>query len=784
MMLEAVSNWRADAELPADVVPTAQRLHGPGAILMTGATGYLGKHLLRELLSRNGARIICLARGNAAGSAADRVAHALQSVSGPLLPANDRLTVIEADLSASHLGLDDSCYAAIANDASTIVHCAADVSWSRPYERLRTPNVAPVRQLLRLACSGAQKHFSLVSSLAVCYSSDATLHTDESSDPTDYFSSIPLGYAQSKAVAERLVRHAAARGIAATIFRPTLISGHTWGYDANTEDFVSRMIAGCVRMQAAPDVDWRLDFVPVDYVARVIAANLTHKEEFRTLHIAHPHPRQWRELVLLLNLHGYDIRLEPLERWCERLASFPDKTLPLKRFTNFFCDRPLQGGGLRMAQIYQAAGSPRISSSTSTLQLTGQGFHFPDLDASYFGRYLALLVGAKVLQPSSRQAFGKFQRTNNVGSALMALRPVGIFDGSMNLTRLRPARFDSRSSITTELCSWRHGGRIGLYGLASEGARGGEADLVLKISPLVREATDTAIEVAGACSPELGRLFERYSDRLGICGSSARETAVYNAGDCPIGRFTPRCYAIGQDPASGRSMLLLERLSGAALLDTVDRPELWTDTYLCRAIQDLALIHSLSYERQPDSGTASNIIDLQELWHALYAHIEPLLLEIGGDALAGRVAALLRTIDDWAPEYAAHPTSLIHNDCNPRNMAFKVHPQGISTCLYDWELSELAPPQRDVAEFLCFTLSPEAAAERAAAYVDLHRQSLSRSIGRIVDIRIWNQGFRLALADLMVRRLFMYAMLHARVSQPFLPRVIRSWEAVELAMRK
>jgi aminoglycoside phosphotransferase (APT) family kinase protein len=117
-------------------------------------------------------------------------------------------------------------------------------------------------------------------------------------------------------------------------------------------------------------------------------------------------------------------------------------------------------------------------------------------------------------------------------------------------------------------------------------------------------------------------------------------------------------------------------------------------------------------------------------------------------------------------------------------MAFKVHPMGISTCLYDWELSELAPPQRDVAELLCFTLPPEAAVERAAAYVDLHRQSLSRSIGRFVDVRIWNRGFRLALADLMVRRLFMYAMLHTHVSQAFLPRVIRSWEAIELAMRR
>ena len=95
----------------------------------------------------------------------------------------------------------------------------------------------------------------------------------------------------------------------------------------------------------------------------------------------------------------------------------------------------------------------------------------------------------------------------------------------------------------------------------------------------------------------------------------------------------------------------------------------------------------------------------------------------------------------------------------------------------------MAPPQRDLAELLCFTLGATSSVERVRHYVELHRRQLSQNTGRVIDAEIWNQGFRLALADLMLRRLTMYTMLHSYVRQTYLPRVMRCWQALDRALR-
>jgi thioester reductase-like protein len=752
---------------------------GIGGVLITGATGYLGSHLLHHLLTHTRTPIYCLARSNAKDGAYSRVLRALNDADD-VPPRIDRLRIFDADLSRPKLGLSNRRYAAIADDVSTIVHCAADVSWSSSYAKLHPANVIPVAHLLQLAAQGCTKHFALISSMAVCYSTDPSLYTHEGSDPSTYLSRIPLGYAQSKAMAERLVRDAAARGMSATIFRPALIAGHTSGGRANAQDFISWLVSGCVRMGWAPDADWRLDIVPVDYVSAAIAANLKRSRELKTLHIAHPQPRAWREVVLLLNLNGYEVRLESFERWLERLVNFPDKALPLRRFIGFFAER---------AQVYEANGSPRISNAQSAAHLNGQGLPFPQLSAKYFSQYLSSLVEAKLLQPS--RALPASERSPHPPqSALQALKPLG--NGlPANAAPLRIARFEASGSISAEITSWRYGGAIGLYGIASSLAPAGEADLILKIAPTEQESVTTTIDVAASCKRELGSLVGRFSRHLDFPGANDRETFIYGSDLAALTLRIPRCYATGREPASGRRMLLLENLAGTRLLNCVDRPELWVGKYIATAIRDLAAIHAPWYDAKAGDARvpsairhldAAGIVESSELWQGLFDYGRPFFAHCGGIALTARIEALVRNVAQWIPDYGRHPLTLVHNDCNPRNMAFKHNARALSTCLYDWELCTLAPPQRDLAELLCFTLRIDNVVEQAPYYIELHRRELSKNIGRALDVEAWNDGFRLALADVMLRRLSLYAMLHSLVRQSFLPRVVKCWQALDHAM--
>lgn len=85
------------------------------------------------------------------------------------------------------------------------------------------------------------------------------------------------------------------------------------------------------------------------------------------------------------------------------------------------------------------------------------------------------------------------------------------------------------------------------------------------------------------------------------------------------------------------------------------------------------------------------------------------------------------------------PLTLIHNDCNPRNICLrKPHvaidgreplKRKVRMCLYDWELATLDVPQRDVAEFVIFTLSPIIAASTKLELLDHYRKSLEQCSG-------------------------------------------------------
>ena len=124
------------------------------------------------------------------------------------------------------------------------------------------------------------------------------------------------------------------------------------------------------------------------------------------------------------------------------------------------------------------------------------------------------------------------------------------------------------------------------------------------------------------------------------------------------------------------------------------------------------------------------------------------------------------------------PHTLIHNDCNPRNLAFRQTDGRHRLCLYDWELAAAGLPQHDLAELLCFVLSPQPSPADVFDYIERHRSALERHCRCPIDAAEWSRGFRLSLYDLMINRLPAYAMVHRFQKQKFLERVIRTWMAL------
>src|SRR5262249_7131835 len=119
--------------------------------------------------------------------------------------------------------------------------------------------------------------------------------------------------------------------------------------------------------------------------------------------------------------------------------------------------------------------------------------------------------------------------------------------------------------------------------------------------------------------------------------------------------------------------------------------------------------------------------------------------------------------------------TLIHNDFNPRNIALRQSGEKLQLCAYDWEMAKIGLPQHDLAEFLCFVLTSEAAKADVLDLIELHRWQLEKKSGITLDREAWLMGFRLSLMDLLINRFAMYVMVHRFRKQPFLKRVMKSW---------
>ncbi|MDH6120136.1 fatty acid CoA ligase FadD9 [Kitasatospora sp. GAS204A] len=276
-------------------------------VLLTGATGYLGRFLAIEWLqrvARTGGRLTCLARATDDAAARQRVVRCLRAASGDGgdragqadcadwfdAVAAEHLEVLAADVSAPQLGLDDAAWQRLAAETEQIVHAAALVNHVLPYSRLFEPNVAATAELIRLALTGRQKRFVYVSTIAAAMQPDGSVLDEavdiRSASPTRRLSTSDAnGYATSKWAGEVLLREAHERtGLPVTVFRPDMILAHSrLPGQLNLPDRFTRLILSVIATGMAPRSFYRLDEqgnrrrahysgLPVDFTAEAIAS--------------------------------------------------------------------------------------------------------------------------------------------------------------------------------------------------------------------------------------------------------------------------------------------------------------------------------------------------------------------------------------------------------------------------------------------------------------------------------------------------------------------------------
>lgn len=307
----------------------------PHAILLTGATGFVGRFLLAQLLRDTQATIYCLVRAKSRFDASIRLKETLVRWDLWSEEFDDRIVGIPGDLKLPRLGVDEPMYDRLSRIVDAIYHCATSMNHLETYSAAKTANVDSARELVKFASSNCPKVINYVSSLGVFrpIGNQPHRHIDEES-PIELERHLEAnGYVASKWVAEKIFLLAAERGIPCNIFRLGLVWADTTKgrFDELQREY--RLLKSCLLAGVGvASFHFTMPPTPVDYVAQsIVYLGSRHSEGSNVFHISCATQMTDGFYERCNAIAATSFELLPMYEWIQRIKHLHDEgqTLPI-----------------------------------------------------------------------------------------------------------------------------------------------------------------------------------------------------------------------------------------------------------------------------------------------------------------------------------------------------------------------------------------------------------------------------------------------------------------------
>ncbi len=290
-------------------------------ILLLGVTGYIGIHLLYELLKQTDAVIYLLIR-NMKAMAEKRLKDTVLDYYGIQFyeEYQERIIVIEGDASQNHFGLNKNTYNMLAEKIECVVNSAGKVDHYGKYEEFYTANVEVVDNVIVFAKTTRKKEIHHMSTRGIIMGNT----TDQrdvvfTEDDIDFGQVLPDNYPESKRVAERRLEQARNDGLAVNIYRIGDVFGDsiTGKFQKNIEqnavylELRAMMKFDCI--VSAPFQLWDLIFVDIlgHYIVKIISNDNIINE---TIHLFSNNNRlsvdDWNQAFLELGIHKRKVDID------------------------------------------------------------------------------------------------------------------------------------------------------------------------------------------------------------------------------------------------------------------------------------------------------------------------------------------------------------------------------------------------------------------------------------------------------------------------------------------
>jgi len=325
-------------------------------IFLVGSTGFLGSHILYELINHTDAKVYCLIRGESEAHSKNRLQERLHQYFGDALDSyfDDRIIVINGDFSKKHFGLENSEYQFLLKNIKTIINSAAVVKHIGDYNYFYKMNILSVENLIHFCKECNNAHLAHISTLSVSgnqssikgnhFFTEKDLYIKQNIDESIYI--------QTKFEAEQLLAKEIENGLNATIFR---LGNITWRnsdgvFQVNENENLFFNILNFITLTKKIPLslaDKVFNISPVDECARLIVDILLKANHYKIYHIVNFNKLTLKNIVDFLNKLDYNIEFiedkdykNILGNHLEQFPYIAQQFSQMNNFNNIIVDSP------------------------------------------------------------------------------------------------------------------------------------------------------------------------------------------------------------------------------------------------------------------------------------------------------------------------------------------------------------------------------------------------------------------------------------------------------------
>ncbi|MEQ8174992.1 MAG: amino acid adenylation domain-containing protein [Syntrophomonadaceae bacterium] len=362
-------------------------------VLLTGATGFLGSHILQALLFETDAHVYCLIRGRDESVIRERILNILRLY----FPKQDyekliyqRIHLIKGDVKQSKLGLSDETYYFLGQNVDSIIHTAAITKFFGDYSDFYSTNVLGTERMISFA---KEHHLRLNHISTIAVAGQFLIESDHGEvifTENDFYYGqryMENVYVRSKFEAENLMNKAINEGLEGVIYRVGLLSGRysDGQFQFNIGDNADyNRLKSFIKLGFAPSyvLDIDTEFTPVDYCSSaIVKLSQLFESRGKVFHVYNHNEIKGIELLKILNQLGYPVQSVDNNQFLDyiRTASMDNNNhgmlngiiIEFNREKEFQYNTPI-----------------KLNSSITQKYLQQVGFEWPEVNAEYIGKVL------------------------------------------------------------------------------------------------------------------------------------------------------------------------------------------------------------------------------------------------------------------------------------------------------------------------------------------------------------------------------------------------------------